>query len=59
MDAADISVQVLSLTSPGAEQLEASDAITLARDSERLPCERSTKTSGSLGGICNPAHRRT
>jgi predicted TIM-barrel fold metal-dependent hydrolase len=32
MDAADISVQVLSLTSPGVEQLEASDAITLAKE---------------------------
>jgi predicted TIM-barrel fold metal-dependent hydrolase len=32
MDAADITVQVLSLTSPGVEQLEASDAITLARE---------------------------
>jgi len=32
MDAADISVQVLSLSSPGLEQLEASGAIPLARD---------------------------
>lgn len=32
MDAADISVQVLSLNLPGVEQLEASEAITLARE---------------------------
>ncbi len=33
MDAAGINVQVLSLTSPGTEQLEAADAIALARES--------------------------
>jgi Caspase domain len=33
MDAAGIDMQVLSLTSPGAEQLEAADAIALARES--------------------------
>jgi hypothetical protein len=33
MDAAGIYVQVLSLTSPGAEQLEATDAGALARSS--------------------------
>src|SRR3954451_24796222 len=32
MDAAAIDVQVLSLSSPGLEQLEAADAITVARD---------------------------
>jgi uncharacterized protein len=32
MDAANISMQVLSLTAPGVEQLEASDAIAMARD---------------------------
>ena len=32
MDAAGIDVQVLSLTSPGTEQLEPSEAITLARE---------------------------
>jgi hypothetical protein len=32
MDAAGIDVQVLSLTSPGTEQLEAAEAVTLARD---------------------------
>ncbi len=32
MDAADISMQVLSLTVPGVEQLEASDAIAMARN---------------------------
>ena len=33
MDAADIDVQVLSLTSPGTEQLEAAEAVALARES--------------------------
>ncbi len=33
MDAAGIDMQVLSLTSPGVEQLDAADAIALARDS--------------------------
>src|SRR5580704_7809798 len=33
MDAAGIDMQVLSLTSPGTEQLDAADAIVLARDS--------------------------
>ena len=32
MDAADIDMQVLSLTSPGTEQLEAAEATVLARD---------------------------
>jgi predicted TIM-barrel fold metal-dependent hydrolase len=32
MDAAGIDVQVLSLTSPGVEQLEAADAVAVARD---------------------------
>src|ERR1035437_8557337 len=32
MDAAGIDVQVLSLTSPGTEQLDAADAISLARE---------------------------
>jgi uncharacterized protein len=32
MDAAGVDVQVLSLTSPGVEQLEAADAVALARD---------------------------
>ncbi|HTZ02319.1 MAG TPA: amidohydrolase family protein [Xanthobacteraceae bacterium] len=32
MDAAGIDMQVLSLTSPGAEQLDAADAVALARD---------------------------
>src|ERR1700722_7582180 len=33
MDAANIDVQVLSLTSPGTEQLEAAEAVALARES--------------------------
>jgi predicted TIM-barrel fold metal-dependent hydrolase len=36
MDASGIDVQVLSLTSPGTEQLEATEAVALARDSNDL-----------------------
>jgi uncharacterized protein len=36
MDAASIEMQILSLTSPGVEQLEAVEAIKLARDSNDL-----------------------
>jgi hypothetical protein len=32
MDAAGIDMQVLSLTSPGTEQVEAADAVALARE---------------------------
>ncbi len=32
MDAAGIDMQVLSLTSPGTEQLDAADAIALSRE---------------------------
>jgi uncharacterized protein len=36
MDAAGIDIQVLSLTSPGTEQLEAADGITMAREANDL-----------------------
>src|SRR5260370_25195264 len=39
MDAAGIDVQVLSLTSPGTEQLEAAEAAALARDANHLLTE--------------------
>ena len=39
MDAAEIDVQVLSLTSPGTEQLEATEAVALARDANDLLAE--------------------
>jgi uncharacterized protein len=39
MDAAGIDVQVLSLTSPGVEQLEASEAVALAREANDLLAE--------------------
>ena len=39
MDAAGIDVQVLSLTSPGTEQLEAAEAVALAREANDLLAE--------------------
>src|SRR5262245_38182576 len=39
MDAAGIDVQVLSLTSPGTEQLDATEAVTLAREANDLLAE--------------------
>ena len=36
MDAAGIDIQVLSLTSPGTEQLEAANAITMAREANEV-----------------------
>ncbi|MGA8076457.1 MAG: amidohydrolase, partial [Xanthobacteraceae bacterium] len=41
MDAAGIDMQVLSLTSPGAEQLDAAEAVALARDANDF-----------LAGVC-------
>lgn len=39
MDGAGIDMQVLSLTSPGTEQLDAADAVTIARDTNDLLAE--------------------
>src|SRR5580700_6642522 len=36
MDAAGIDMQIVSLTAPGVEQLEAAEAISLAAENERL-----------------------
>lgn len=51
MDAADISVQVLSLTEPGVEQLEASDAITLARETNDYLANGIRKYPARLAGF--------
>lgn len=51
MDAADITVQVLSLSSPGVEQLEASEAITLARETNDYLANGVRKHSARLAGF--------
>src|SRR5215208_5038265 len=51
MDAAGIDVQVLSLTSPGVEQLEASEAVTLAREANDSLAEAVRRHPGRLAGF--------
>jgi uncharacterized protein len=51
MDAAGIDVQVLSLTSPGTEQLEASDALAIAREANAFLAEAMDKHPTRLSGF--------
>lgn len=51
MDAAGIDVQVLSLTSPGTEQLEADDAMALARESNDFLAEAIKRNPARLAGF--------
>jgi predicted TIM-barrel fold metal-dependent hydrolase len=51
MDAARIDVQVLSLTSPGTEQLEAADALTLAREANDFLADSVEKNPSHLAGF--------
>jgi predicted TIM-barrel fold metal-dependent hydrolase len=51
MDAAHIDVQVLSLTSPGAEQLEAAEAAEVARDSNNLLADAVRKYPARFAGF--------
>ena len=51
MDAAGIDVQVLSLTSPGVEQLEADDAPALARESNDFLADAVKRNPGRLAGF--------
>jgi uncharacterized protein len=51
MDAAHIDVQVLSLTSPGAEQLEAAEAAKVARDSNNLLADAVRKYPSRFAGF--------
>src|ERR1700748_2667061 len=48
MAAAGIDMQVLSLTQPGVEQLEAADALTLARDANDALAEAMAKYPNRL-----------
>jgi uncharacterized protein len=51
MDAARIDMQVLSLTSPGTEQLDAEDAIALARESNDFLADAVKRNQARLGGF--------
>jgi predicted TIM-barrel fold metal-dependent hydrolase len=51
MDAAGIDMQVLSLTSPGTEQLDAPDAVALARDANNLLAEAVRRHPDRLAGF--------
>jgi len=51
MDAAGIDMQVLSLTSPGVEQLEAAEAIALAREANDYLAEAVQKNPARFAGL--------
>lgn len=51
MDAAGIGVQVLSLTSPGTEQLEAADAIPLAREANDFLADAVKRNPARFAGL--------
>ena len=51
MDAAGIDMQVLSLTSPGCEQLDAAEAITLAREANDFLAEAVKKHPKRFAGL--------
>ena len=58
MDAAHIDMQVLSLTSPGTEQLEAAEATVLARDTNDYLADAMKKHPARLSGFASLADRR-
>ncbi|HVC21249.1 MAG TPA: amidohydrolase family protein [Vicinamibacterales bacterium] len=51
MDAAGIDVQVLSLTSPGVEQLDAGDAVAIARESNQFIADAVRDNPSRLAGF--------
>jgi predicted TIM-barrel fold metal-dependent hydrolase len=51
MDAASIDMQVLSLTSPGTEQLDAAEAVPLARDANDILAEAVRRHPNRLAGF--------
>lgn len=53
MDAAGIDMQVLSLTAPGVEQLEADEAVKLARDSNDRLAEAVQRNPGRFAGLAS------
>ncbi|MDP2644576.1 MAG: amidohydrolase family protein [Desulfobacterales bacterium] len=55
MDAAGIDVQVLSLTAPGIEQLDAADAVALARDANDILADAVGRHPARLAGFATLA----
>lgn len=53
MDAAGIDMQVLSLTAPGVEQLEAADAVAFARDTNDVLAEAIARRPTRLSGFAS------
>jgi predicted TIM-barrel fold metal-dependent hydrolase len=51
MDAAGIDVQVLSLTSPGTEQIDAAEAVAIARDANDILSEAVRRHPGRFAGF--------
>jgi predicted TIM-barrel fold metal-dependent hydrolase len=51
MEAAGVDVQVLSLTSPGVEQLDAEQAVSLAREANEALAEATRRHPGSFAGF--------
>jgi predicted TIM-barrel fold metal-dependent hydrolase len=51
MDAAEIDLQVLSLTSPGTEQIEAADATELAREANDFLADAIKKRPARFAGF--------
>ena len=58
MDAAGIDMQIVSLTSPGVEQLEAAEAIALAADTNDYVADAIKKNPARFGGFAAAANRR-
>jgi predicted TIM-barrel fold metal-dependent hydrolase len=59
MDAAGVTVQVLSLTSPGVEQLEAADAVAAARDANDFLADAIKKHPSRFAGFAAVPGTRT
>jgi uncharacterized protein len=59
MDAAGVDVQILSLTSPGVEQLDAPEAVAFARETNDLLAEAVRRHPGRFSRVCRVADRGT
>jgi predicted TIM-barrel fold metal-dependent hydrolase len=59
MDTAGIDLQVLSLTSPGTEQLEAIEGATMAHEANELLAAAVKKVSSAFCWVCGSADRES
>ena len=57
MDAAGIDMQVLSLVSPGTEQLDAAEAVAVAREANDYLADGGAPASRSARRVCRVADR--